>query len=184
MHSRAHRAAGSAPAVWDLQTLSARRLRERAQDSRPGADALVEALQVVLLVRRMDVVVVEAEADQEAVEAERALEIRDDRDRGAGADQQRLVAPFLGKRALGSRQWLHVPVERNRCPTGVLGEDGLAVARKPRGDIVAERLLDLLRVLTFDQAEGDLCGSFRRDHGFRALAGVAANDAVDVAGRT
>jgi hypothetical protein len=50
----------------------------------------------------MDVVVVETEADQQAVEAERALEIRNDRDRGAGADQQRLLAPFLGQRALGS----------------------------------------------------------------------------------
>src|SRR5882757_5479566 len=160
------------------------RLRERAQNPRPGADALVEALEVVLLVRRMDVVVVEAEANQQAVEAERLLEIRDDRDRGAGADQKRLLAPFLGQRALGSRQRLHVPVERDGSATGVLGEDGLAVTRQPRGDIVAERLFDLLRVLAFDQTEGDLGGSFRRDHGFRALAGIAADDAVDVAGRT
>src|SRR6185369_16684242 len=137
------------------------RLRERAQDPRPGADALVEALEVVLLVRRMNVVVVETEADQQAVEAERTLEIRDDRDRGAGADQQRLLAPFLGQRTLGGRQRLHVPVERDRGPAGVLGEDGLAVTRKPRGDIVAERILDLLRVLALDQTEGDLCGSFR-----------------------
>src|SRR4051795_6084600 len=97
------------------------RLRERAQNSRPGADALVEALEVVLLVRRMDVVVVEAEANRQAVEAERLLEIRDDRDRGAGADQKRLLAPFLGQRALGSRQRLHVPVERDGSATGVFG---------------------------------------------------------------
>src|SRR4249919_2902861 len=132
----------------------------------------------------MDVVVVETEADQQAVEAERALEVRDDRDRGAGADQQRLLAPLFRQRALGSRQRLHVPVERDRRPAGVLGEDGLAVARKPRGDIVAECLLDLLRVLAFDQTERDLGGRFRRNHGFRALAGIAADDAVDVAGRT
>src|SRR3954464_3532361 len=60
-----------------------RRFRERRKNPRPGADALVEALEVVLLVRRMDVVVVEAEADQHGVEAERALEIRHDRDRAA-----------------------------------------------------------------------------------------------------
>src|SRR6185503_20126659 len=107
------------------------RLRERSQNPRPGADALVEALEVVLLVRRMDVVVVETEADQQTVEAEGLLEIRDDRDRGAGADQQRLLAPFLGQRALGGRQRLHVPVERDGRATGVLGEDGRAVARKP-----------------------------------------------------
>src|SRR4029078_7908005 len=109
---------------------SARRLRERTQYPRPGADALVKTLEVVLLVRRMDVVVVETEADQQAVEAERFLEIRDDRDRGAGADQQRLLAPFLGQRAFGSRQRLHVPVERDGRPAGMLGEDGRAVARK------------------------------------------------------
>src|SRR6476660_1441132 len=165
-------------------TRSLRLIRERAQNPRPGADALVETLEVILLVRRMDVVVVEAEADQEAVEAERALEIRDDRDRGAGADQARLLAPFLGQRALGGGQRLHVPIERDRSTTGVLGKDGLAVARKPRGDVVAERLLDLLRVLAFDQTEGHLGGRFRRDHGFRTLAGIAADDAVDVAGRT
>src|SRR4051812_39393298 len=149
--------AGTAQSAFACPTLSRAllRFRERSQNPRPGADALVEALEVILLVRRMDVVVVETEADQQAVEAERALEIRDDRDRGAGADQQRLLAPFLGQRAFGSRQRLHVPVERNRRPAGVLGEGGLAVARKPRGDIVAERLLDLLRVLAFDQTERD-----------------------------
>src|SRR6476660_7257575 len=131
-------------------TRSLRLIRERAQNPRPGADALVETLEVILLVRRLDVVVVETEADEEAVEAERALEIRDDRDRGAGADQERLPAPLLGERAFGRRQRLHVPVECDRRTTGVLGEDGLAIARKPRGDIVAECLLDLLWVLAFD----------------------------------
>src|SRR6185312_16179703 len=97
------------------------------QYPRPGADAFVEALEVVLLVRRMDVVVVEAEADQQAVEAERALEIGDDRDRRAGADQQRLLAPLLGQRAPRRRQRLHVPVECDRRTAGMLGEDGLAV---------------------------------------------------------
>jgi hypothetical protein len=33
-----------------------------------------------------------------------AMEIRDDRDRGAGADQQRLLAPFLGQRALQAQR--------------------------------------------------------------------------------
>ena len=70
--------------------LSLRRLREGRENSRPGADALVEALQVVFLVRRMDVVVVEAEADQHGVEAERALEIGHDRDR---ARPSRSAAP-------------------------------------------------------------------------------------------
>ena len=59
------------------------RVRERGENSRPRTNALVEALQVVFFVRRMDVVVVQAEADQHGIETERALEIRHDRDRCA-----------------------------------------------------------------------------------------------------
>jgi len=61
----------------------------------------VKTLQVVLLVRRMDVVVVEAEAHQHGIEAERALEIRDDRDRTSTTDQQRVLAHSSSARAGG-----------------------------------------------------------------------------------
>jgi hypothetical protein len=67
----------------ELTRASARRLRQRAENPRPRANALVETLQVVFFVRRMDVVVVEPKTHQHGVETERALEIRDDRDRGA-----------------------------------------------------------------------------------------------------
>src|SRR6516225_11591400 len=79
---------------------SSRQLRQRGKDARPGADALVKALQIVLLVRRMDVVVVEPEADQQRVDPEALLEVGDDRDRCAGADQERLPAPLIRQRAL------------------------------------------------------------------------------------
>src|SRR5262249_9155802 len=104
----------------------------------------------------MDVVVVEAKADQETVEAERALEIGDDGDRRAGADQERFLAPLFGQRPLGGSERLHVPVERNRRTAGVLGEHSPAIAWQPRGDVVAERLLDLLRLLPLDQPERNL----------------------------
>src|ERR1700758_661973 len=97
-----------------------RQLGERGKNARPGADALVEALQVVLLVRRMDVVVFEPEADQERLEPQRLLEIGDDRDRGAGADQKRLLAPFLRQRLFGGGERLHVPVERDRRRQGMV----------------------------------------------------------------
>ena len=50
-------------------------------------------------------------------------------------------------------------------------------------DIVAERFADLVRHLAFHQSERNLGGSLRRDHRLGALAGIAADDAVDVAGR-
>src|SRR5690348_12364081 len=72
-----------------------RQFGELGQDARPGADALVEALEVVFLVRRMDVVVVEAEADHQRVDTERPLEVGDHGDRGAGAEQHGLPAPLV-----------------------------------------------------------------------------------------
>jgi hypothetical protein len=60
-----------------------RRLRQRGENPRPRTNTLVETLEVVFFVRRMDVVVVEPKTDQHGIEAERALEIGNDRDRCA-----------------------------------------------------------------------------------------------------
>src|SRR5205823_1654564 len=57
------------------------------------------------------------------------------------------------------------------------------VAGDPRRDVVAEVLAYLQRILALDQAEGDLGRGLRRDHRLRALADIAADNAVDVAGR-
>src|SRR5712691_5764960 len=67
--------------------------RQRRQNPCPAARALVEAGEVVFFVGRMDAVVVETEPDQQGIHAEQALEVGADRDRGAGPDQQRLLAP-------------------------------------------------------------------------------------------
>src|SRR5215213_11869899 len=119
-------------------TASPLRLGERAEDPRPGADALVKTFQVILLVRRMDVVVVEPKPYQHGVEAEGALEIGDDRDRGAGTHQHGFLAPLLGQRAARGGERLHVPVERDRRRAGMIAELGGAVAGQPRGDVIAK----------------------------------------------
>src|SRR6202035_374702 len=54
-----------------------RQLRQCPEDARPGADALMEALEVVFLVRRVDIVVVETESNEQRIEAEGLLEIGD-----------------------------------------------------------------------------------------------------------
>ena len=104
--------------------------RQRRDDARPGARALVERGEVVLLVRRMHAVVVEAEADQQRVHAEHVLEIADDRDRAARADRDRLRAPFLGQRRarLGERRIFVGDLQRRAA--GVIDELGLGVGRK------------------------------------------------------
>ena len=52
-------------------------------------------------------------------------------------------------------------------------------------DVTKERNVwrDALRVLLADQPERHLGAGLRRQHGFCALAGVAADNSVDVAGR-
>src|SRR5260221_1964223 len=96
---------------WPLA--SPRRVGQRAENPRPRTNALVETLQVILFVRRMDVVVVEPKTHQHGVETERPLEIRDDRDRDARTHQDGFLARLLGQRALGGGEWLHVPIEGN-----------------------------------------------------------------------
>src|SRR5258708_3933270 len=78
--------------VWPAPTSLS---RQRREDARPGARALVERLEVVFLVRRMHAVVIKAEADQQRVHAEYILEVADNRNRSARADRNRLGAPFL-----------------------------------------------------------------------------------------
>src|SRR5690349_8373251 len=58
---------------------------ELVQTARPTARAFAKGRQVVFFVRRMDAVVVEAEADEQAVHAERGLEGGDNWNRTADA---------------------------------------------------------------------------------------------------
>src|SRR6516225_1704331 len=69
--------------------------RKPVEDAGPAAGTLAEGAHIVLLVRRVDAVVVEPEADQKAFHAERVLEGRHDRDRAAYADQRRRATPLL-----------------------------------------------------------------------------------------
>ena len=68
--------------------------RQRAHHPRPAPGALVERGEVVFLVGRMDPVVIEAEADQERIDAERPLEIADDRDRAAASRASTAPCPI------------------------------------------------------------------------------------------
>src|SRR3954454_299891 len=128
----------------------------------------------------MDVVVVQAKANQDAIETECTLEIRDDRDRRARPHQHRFLAPFLGQGTLCGGERLHVPVKCDGRRAGMIAEFGGAIAGQPRRDIVAKGLSDLVRLLSLYQAKRYLCGRFRRDHGLRTFTGVTANNAIDV----
>src|SRR3546814_1981506 len=69
-----------------------------------GADAVVEADQLELLVRRMHAVVVEAEAEQDRVDAEILADRADRGNRSPGADQVRLLAEHVGQPLAGGGQ--------------------------------------------------------------------------------
>src|SRR6202140_59985 len=72
--------------------------RQRRQNPRPAADTFVKARQIELLIGRMHAIVIEREADHQRIHAEHGLEIADDRNRTAGADGHRFLAPLIGER--------------------------------------------------------------------------------------
>src|SRR6266576_1779504 len=49
-----------------------------------------------------------------------------------------------------------------------------AIARQPRGDVIAKCLSNSVGLLPLHQPERNLGGGFRRDHGLGALPGIAA----------
>src|SRR6266851_4968234 len=132
--------------------------RQRRQYPRPAARALVEAGEIVLLVGRVNAVVVEAEADQQRVDPDEPLEIANDRDRAAGADQERLLTPFLRERGARLRELGQIPIERYRRSGGVAREFGFAIARQARAHEGVECLAYFRRVLFADQPERDFGG--------------------------
>ena len=85
----------------------------------------MEGCALVFFVRRVDPVVFEGEADQEAVHGELALERADNRDRPAAPDQRRRLPPFRLERAAGEAQGLVFDRQRNRRAAGVAEEFGL-----------------------------------------------------------
>src|SRR3984957_2161809 len=102
------------------------------QDARPGARPLMERRPVVFLVGRVDAVVVERKANQEAVQIEFALERADDRNRPAAADQRRRLFPFDLQGATGDPQRLVLDRQRNGGAALVADEFGLHVRRQAR----------------------------------------------------
>src|SRR5262245_24509499 len=114
-------------------------MRERRKDAGPAADAFVKRGQIVFLVRRMDAVVVEPEADQQRIHAEHALELGDDGNRGAGTDEGGVPAPFLAERTPCGTERRHAPIERDRWSGRMADELSPAVGRQARADESAER---------------------------------------------
>ena len=132
--------------------------------------------EIVFLVRRMDAIVVEAEADHQRVHAEDALEHRPT----TGIEPPTPTSAGSSPHSSGSAL-------RARCRNGPSRAGGVAglppwaheldaaVGRDARADEGAERFADLRRILVADEAERDLGGGLRRDHRLEAVAGVAAD---------
>src|SRR5277367_7003426 len=116
----------------------------------------MERSALVFLVRRMDRVVVEAETDHQAVHAQFALERADDRNRAAGAYQNRRLAPFGLERAARDAQRLAAHRERQRRASAMRDELGSHVGGQARLDEGAERLRDPLGILFADDPERNL----------------------------
>src|SRR5262245_41947080 len=150
------------------------------ENARPAPDAFMEALEVELLVRRMDTIVVKREADEQRIHAQYIFEVRHNRDRPSCAHCHRLVPPFFSEDAprLGERRI--VKGELDRWRQSEITELDLAVAGQARPNKVPKGIADFLGVLLADKTERNLRARFTRDDGFRALPRVSANDAVDL----
>src|SRR5690606_34304551 len=139
--------------------------------------------EVELFVGRMDSIVLQAEADQERVVAQRVLDHADYGNRAAASDQYRLLRVDLRQPAHGGLQPRRIAGHAN----GAGHAEGLdlpaAVGRRARVEEGLQTREDLLRILSRYQAAAQLGGRVRGDHRLGAGAGIAAIDAVQVAGR-
>src|SRR4029450_6450730 len=150
------------------------------ENARPAPDALVEALEVELFVRRMDAIVVKREADEQGVHPQHIFEVGHDRNRPSCAHCHRLVPPCFSEDAplLGERPIFKGELDRWR--QSEIAELDLAVAGQARPYKVTKGIADFLGVLLADKTERNLRARFARDDGFRAFPRVSANDAVDL----
>ena len=137
-------------------------------------------LKIELLVGGVDVVVGKAEAHHDAGQAEVAVEVADDGNGAAGADEDGVFAPDFVKSARGGLDVL--VVDGNQA--GVAGVDEADVDVDAGGGNLFDVALVLREGLggrhAGDKAHGDLGEGLGGDDGFGAGAGEAAGDAVDV----
>ena len=143
----------------------------------------MEAGQVVLLVRRMDAVVVEREADQDRLGVQHLAEVPHDRDRPARAGEDRRFRPFVAERRLRGPEFRAVG-GHDRGPSALAGvEVEREIRRKPVAQETLEIAQDRLGVLVAHEPEGELGRGLRGQHRLAAGADIAAPDAVALGGR-
>src|SRR5262249_6915200 len=83
--------------VVSLGPVSPLLARQSMENACPAPDAFVEALEVELLIRRMDTIVVKREAYEQGIHPQHIFEVRHDRDRPSCAYCHRLVPAFFGE---------------------------------------------------------------------------------------
>ena len=125
----------------------------------------------------------EPEAYKEYGCAEDSLKIADDGNRTALAGDHRCLPERSLERALRR-------VEERAVEIGAPGTSAVQVRdghrhplRRDAGDVRLHRRLDLRRILVWDEPAAHLGHRHRGEDGLRALAGVAAEHPVDLAGR-
>ena len=158
--------------------------RKCRQDSRPGTGSFVEALHVVFLVWRVDLVVVTTKADQHRIHVQHLFEESGNWDGTTAANIGRWTGPFIAERDAGLFKGRVLDGHlRGSGPFfgAVLNREAFGQAAFQMG---AEAGADFVRVLLSDETEGQFGGGLRGQHGFEAIPGVAAPDAVNVAGWT
>src|SRR5271165_908261 len=172
----AKRAAGTGEGARPSTSISLL-LAQLLKEQTDRLDPAMEVRDVELLVGCVQVVVRQAEAHHHAGNLQLILEVSDDRDRAAGANEYRVFLERVVQR-FRSRLDVFVVGAHHACrafaPYLNLDFDPF---RLQLLDEVRVALKDVVRVLIGDQAHGDFGGGLRRNHRLRAHRGEAARHA-------
>ena len=130
----------------------------------------------------MDAIVVEPKANEQRIHVQNATDRANRGNAAATANEQRGFSKHGAKPTVRRRKKSALLRDFNRRIRAVALKLRAATLGQSRADKRLERFGDLLWILLGNKAKTHFCCRVRGDDGLRALAGVAAEDAVDIAG--
>src|SRR5690606_4023098 len=133
------------------------------KDAGPAAGALLETLEIVFFIRRVDAIILKAEPDQKAVHAQGILEGGDNGDGCAAPHEDGRSVPFFFKGSGGSLDGRHVGVESNRGTAVASDELNGAIGGNAFPDKGLDGLDDSLWILAGNETARDLHRGLGRD---------------------
>ena len=131
----------------------------------------------------MGPVIAQAKADKQRIEPQQAFELTHHRDRAAAVQEGRIAGPFRRQCPAGSGDPRAVGAHLQGRAGTVIVKGDRTIGGQAGADMILKQCDDALRVLIVDQPERHLGRGGGRNDGLEPGAGIAAGNAVDLAGR-